>query len=70
ARRTDFRRGRSLGTRDHIVTWPKPRQRPDWMTHEQYQAFPDELMVRESRLHHRVLVTTMLDARKTSKQDL
>jgi hypothetical protein len=70
ARRTDFRRGKSLGMRDHIVTWPKPRQRPDWMTREQYQAFPDELMVRESRLHHRVLVTTMLDARKTSKQDL
>jgi transposase len=23
ARRTDFRRGKSLGTRDHIVTWPK-----------------------------------------------
>ena len=67
ARRTDFRRGKSLGMRDHIVTWPKPRQRPDWMTREQYQAFPDELMVRESRLHHRVLVTTMLDARKTSK---
>jgi hypothetical protein len=70
ARHTDFRRGKSLGTRDHIVTWPKPRQCPAWMTREQYQAFPDELTVRESRLHHRVLVTTMLDARKTSKQDL
>jgi hypothetical protein len=70
SRRTDFRRGKSLGTRDHIVTWPKPRQCPAWMTREQYQAFPDELTVRESRLHHRVLVTTMLDARKTSKQEL
>jgi hypothetical protein len=26
---TDFRRGRSLGTRDHCVSWPKPR-RPPW----------------------------------------
>jgi Transposase DDE domain len=70
SRRTDFRRGKFLGTHDHIVMWPKPQQCPAWMTREQYQAFPDELMVRESRLQHRVLVTTMLDARRTSKQDL
>jgi hypothetical protein len=34
SRITDFRRGWSLGTRDHIVFWPRP-PRPEWMTLEQ-----------------------------------
>jgi hypothetical protein len=70
ARITDFRRGQSLGTRDHIVQWPKPAARPDWMTPEQYDAFPDELRVREAKVAHQVLVTTMLDHHKVSKDDL
>lgn len=69
SRITDFRRGHRLGTRDHLVSWQKPR-RPDWMTPEQYQEFPDELTVREVQVKHRVLVTTMLDPRKTGKKDL
>ncbi len=30
-RTADFRRGRRLGREDHIVTWPKPKDVPDWM---------------------------------------
>jgi hypothetical protein len=45
ARITDFRRGEKLGARDHIVRWTKPKTRPEWMTLEQYQEFPDELRV-------------------------
>ena len=70
ARITDFRRGRSLGTRDHLVRWPKPATRPQWMTPEQYAGFPDELTVREAKVDHRVLVTTMLDHRELGKHDL
>jgi hypothetical protein len=70
SRRTDFRRGRRLGTRDHVVTWRKPRQHAHWMTPEQYAAFPNELTVREVRVDQRVLVTTMLDPRKTRKKAL
>jgi len=70
SRITDFRRGRSLGTRDHVVSWPKPGSRPKWMTREQYEAFPAELTVREVKVKQRVLVTTMLDPRKTGKKDL
>ena len=66
---TDFRRGRRLGARDHIVSWRKPR-RPDWMTAEQYARYADELTVREIKVDGRVLVTTMLDPRKTRKKDL
>jgi hypothetical protein len=40
SRNTDFRRGQWLGQRDHIVRWPKPAARPDWMTPAEYAAFP------------------------------
>lgn len=70
ARKTDFRRGRRLSTRDHIVDWRKPRRRPLWMTREQYEAFPDKLTVRETKADKRVLVTTMLDPREVGKKDL
>jgi IS4 transposase len=70
SRITDFRRGQSLGTRDHVVHWPKPATRPEWMTPEQYTGFPDELTVREVKVAHQVLVTTLLDHRKVSKDDL
>jgi hypothetical protein len=32
ARNTDFRRGVSLGRRDHPVSWAKSKIRPEWMT--------------------------------------
>lgn len=70
ARNTDFRRGQSLGSRDHLVSWPKPANRPQWMTPEQYAEFPNELRVREAMVDHQVLVTTMLDHRRICKRDL
>jgi hypothetical protein len=70
ARITDFRRGQKLGTRDHIVRWPKPASRPEWMTPEQYADFPDELTLREVKVAHQVLVTTLSDHRRVSKADL
>ena len=70
SRITDFRRGQALGTRDHIVRWPKPAARPEWMTPEQYARFPDELTVREVKVAHRVLVTTLLNHRQVGKDDL
>ena len=51
-RTTDFRRGTRLGEGDHLVTWAKPKQRPDWMDRETYQRLPDELVLRE--VHVRV----------------
>ena len=69
ARNTDFRRGKSLGARDHLVSWRKPA-RPEWMTPAQYAGFPDELTVREVKAGHQVLVTTMLNHRAVSRDDL
>ena len=70
ARITDFRRGHALGKRDHLVCWPKPTARPDWMTPPQYACFPDELTVREVKVDGKVLVTTMLDHRTIGKSAL
>lgn len=70
ARITDFRRGQSLGVRDHVVSWPKPKARPQWMSEQQYKEFPDQITVREIKVGKRVLVTTMLDANQVCKNEL
>jgi hypothetical protein len=51
-RKTDFRRGVQLGRYDHLVAWLKP-QRPDWMDEGTYQQYPDEMVMRELRVHVR-----------------
>ena len=78
SRRTDFRTGRWLGRRDHLVRWRKPA-RPDWMDQKTYDALPDELELREVEVvFHRdgfkpvkmILVTTLLDANEYRSDDL
>ena len=77
-RKADFRRGRRLGRGDHVVVWAKPR-RPGWMDEATYDALPDTLPVRETRVHvehpgfrTRVLVvaTTLLDAERYPPSDV
>ncbi len=70
SRITDFRRGRGLGKRDHIVRWQKPDTRPGWMSREQYTAFPKEITVREAQINGQVLVTTMTEHRQVHKGEL
>lgn len=68
-RHTDFRRGRRLGKRDHIVTWARP-QRPSWMDQATYATMPESMIVRELRVADLTLVTTLLDAGEVGKQEL
>ena len=77
-RKYDFRRGRRLGSGDHIVEWTKP-QRPTWMDAELYASLPDTLTVREirfrvdqrgSRSEEIVVATTLLDAEQYSKAEV
>jgi hypothetical protein len=70
ARLTDFRRGRSLAKHDHLVHWSKPDTRPEWMSLEQYRAFPKQILVREAKIDGQVLVTTMHNARAVPKSEL
>lgn len=69
ARKTDFRRGEKIGTRDHLVSWSKPA-RPSWMDKEAYQMYPKDITVREVKVCKKVLVTTLLKPQKTSKNAL
>jgi hypothetical protein len=70
ARITDFRRGERLGSRDHRVSWPKPKIRPEWMSREDYAALPEELILREVKVGKKILVTTFLSPRSVRKAAL
>lgn len=78
-RQPDFKTGRILGKKDHIVSWKKPVAKPNWMTREEYDAFPDEISVREVAVEIKqpgfrtktlILVTTLLDSFDVSKTAL
>jgi hypothetical protein len=77
-RRADFRRGRRLGPDDHVVRWAKPTSIRS-LDREEYQALPESVTVREMRVRVRqpgfrtreiVVVTTLLDPRQTTREDL
>jgi hypothetical protein len=69
-RRTDFRRGTALGPREHVVSWPRPRTKPQWMGWEEFYAHPRHVQVREVRVDGRILVTSMLNEKEVSKHEL
>ncbi len=58
-----------MGAIDHLVHWSKPA-RPAWMSREEYETFPKEIKVRETKVGKKVLVTTLLKPKKTSKKTL
>ena len=78
-RRSDFRRGTRLGREDHLVEWHRSRNRPGWMTREEFAALPRVLVMREIkvRVDKRgfrtkvlVVVTTLLDPEAFPRQEL
>jgi hypothetical protein len=78
SRKYDFSKGKSLGNKDHIVTWHKPAK-PEWMSQEEYDSMPQEITVREVEIRNecpgfrttkRTLVTTFLDEKAVSKTAL
>jgi len=69
-RSTDFRLGKKLGKKDHLIALTKPKIRPQWMTAEQYAAAPDTLVIRELEVGGRILVTTLVCQNKIPKDAL
>jgi len=67
---TDFRRGKRLGQRDHLITIRKPKQKPDWISETAYQAAPETITVRELKTSGKVMVTTMICPKVVSKAEL
>ena len=66
-RTTDFRLGRRLGVRDHLLVIYKPTVKPGWMTQADYDQAPQCMTVRELRAGHKTLVTTLLCPKQTDK---
>jgi hypothetical protein len=66
---TDFRRGKRLGKRDHLVVWERPAC-PQWMQDELYARIPEELVLREAKVAQWVLVSTLIDPAQVSKEEL
>jgi len=77
-RKPDFRRGRRLGPQDHLVRWRKPTSIRS-LDRQAYQALPESITIREMRIpvtrpgfrtKSIVVVTTLLDPRQATKEDL
>jgi Transposase DDE domain len=77
-RTADFRRGRRLGTDDHVVQWAKPTSIRS-LDRQAYRALPASITVREVRVRVTqpgfrtrsvVVVTTLLDPKQVTKEDL
>ena len=68
-----------LGKDDQLVEWLRPTACPAWMPREQYQALPEQLLLRELRVRivrrgwrtgEVTLVTTLLDPRRYPAREL
>jgi hypothetical protein len=68
-----------LGKHDQLVEYSKPKERPSWLTEEQYAALPETLVVREVRytIQERTrrtrvvtLVTTLVDPEQYPAKEL
>jgi hypothetical protein len=79
SRHTDFRKGKSLGPKDHLIEWGKPKKKPEWMDQEEYDAFPEKIGVREVAIELKkpgfrskkdILVTTFMDTKEVTRADL
>jgi IS4 transposase len=76
----DFRRGRKLGRDDHVVLWEKPSYNATrFESKEQWEWLPNAMEIREVRVTIRrkgyrmrkvIIVTTLLDAKQYSTEDL
>jgi hypothetical protein len=70
---------RSLGWQDQLVRYFKPRQKPLWMSRDEYDRLPESIVVRELRRTVRrkgmgqvtvTIVTTLTDATKYPAKEL
>lgn len=70
---------KQFGVTDQLVEWLKPKDKPRWMSAEQYASLPASLIVRELRYtvfqkgfrtKEITLVTTLVDAERYPLEDL
>lgn len=66
----DFRRGKKLGSKDHLIALAKPKIKPDWMKQAQYDQAPEKLIIRELWVGGKYLITTLRSAAEVTKAEL
>lgn len=66
----DFKKGEKLGKKDHLMTYPKPKKKPDWMTKKQFDLTPNFIVIRELKVNNKIIITTMLNPKKESRKSL
>lgn len=69
-RSTDFRKGQRLGPRDHLIVIPRPQRCPPWMSEEEFAKAPESLTLRELQINTKILVTTLLCAKRYPKAEV
>ena len=69
-RSTDFRRGKKLGSKDHLIVINRPRSPPAWMSQETFDSMPETLTVRELNVKGKILITTLCCPVTATKEDL
>ena len=67
---TDFGKGVTLGKKDHLVDFNKPKKKPDWMSQKAYDDAPEKITIRELQVGQKILITTMLLAKDYPKKAL
>ncbi len=67
---TDFRQGKRLGAKDHLIPLYKPKNKPHWMKQEDYDDAPDSITLRELKITGKVLITTLLSCKAFPKHEL
>ncbi len=69
-RSTDFRRGKKLGSKDHLIVIKRPKSPPVWMSQEKFDSMPETLTVRELNVKGKILITTLCCPVTATKEDL
>lgn len=68
--KSDFRRGKKLSSKDHLISYKKPKRKPVWMVQETYDELPNQITIREFSVKGIVYVSTLLDAKTYHKNEL
>ncbi len=69
-RSTDFRLGKRLGSKDHLIVIKRPKSPPAWMSQKMFDSMLETLTVRELNVKGKILITTLCCPVTVSKEDL
>lgn len=69
-KKADFRRGKKLGAKDHLIEWRKPARAPVWLSEQAYAQLPEVIAIREFAVSGRVYVSTLVNAKTYPKTEL